>query len=148
RSIENRRGGRVVDKFAGSELGQRSWPEAQRAKGESQEETSICAGQAATPPEHRKSERWQSGRMRRIRNPVYGFAVPWVRIPPSPPDQALSACRAVDLVPGVFPFGTVRGYFREAYRRVGKGDVARARSPHERSSADEELLEEGRCGRV
>src|SRR5690348_5916048 len=30
-------------------------------------------------------ERWQSGRMRRIRNPVYGFAVTWVRIPPSPP---------------------------------------------------------------
>ena len=23
--------------------------------------------------------------MRRIRNPVYGFAVTWVRIPPSPP---------------------------------------------------------------
>ena len=31
-------------------------------------------------------ERWQSGRMRRIRNPVYGFAVTWVRIPPSPPN--------------------------------------------------------------
>src|SRR5450759_1769958 len=31
-------------------------------------------------------ERWQSGRMRRIRNPVYGYAVTWVRIPPSPPD--------------------------------------------------------------
>jgi hypothetical protein len=30
-------------------------------------------------------ERWQSGRMRRIRNPVYGYTVPWVRIPPSPP---------------------------------------------------------------
>src|SRR5690348_13090139 len=32
------------------------------------------------------SERWQSGRMRRIRNPVYGIAVTWVRIPPSPPE--------------------------------------------------------------
>src|SRR6185437_4119051 len=31
-------------------------------------------------------ERWQSGRMRRIRNPVYGYAVTWVRIPPSPPE--------------------------------------------------------------
>src|SRR5581483_3090242 len=49
RCSENRRGGRVVDKFAWSELGQRSWPGAHRAKGESQDETSICAGRAATP---------------------------------------------------------------------------------------------------
>jgi hypothetical protein len=34
-------------------------------------------------------ERWQSGRMRRIRNPVYGYAVTWVRIPPSPPSTCL-----------------------------------------------------------
>src|SRR5690625_2281369 len=31
-------------------------------------------------------ERWQSGRMRRTRNPVYGSPVSRVRIPPSPPD--------------------------------------------------------------
>ena len=40
-------------------------------------------------PRHRALtflERWQSGRMRRIRNPVYGIAVTWVRIPPSPPE--------------------------------------------------------------
>ena len=43
---------------------------------------------AATPPEISSLERWQSGRMRRIRNPVYGFAVTWVRIPPSPPRNA------------------------------------------------------------
>ena len=30
-------------------------------------------------------ERWQSGRMRRTRNPVYGFPVSRVRIPLSPP---------------------------------------------------------------
>ena len=35
------------------------------------------------------AERWQSGRMRRTRNPVYGFAVTWVRIPPFPPDLYL-----------------------------------------------------------
>src|SRR6185437_8952218 len=29
-------------------------------------------------PGFRVAERWQSGRMRRIRNPVYGFAVTWV----------------------------------------------------------------------
>ena len=33
----------------------------------------------------RIQERWQSGRMRRTRNPVHGYAVTWVRIPPSPP---------------------------------------------------------------
>lgn len=32
------------------------------------------------------SEGWQSGRMRRTRNPVYGYTVSWVQIPPLPPD--------------------------------------------------------------
>ena len=31
------------------------------------------------------AERWQSGRMRRTRNPVYGYTVSWVQIPPLPP---------------------------------------------------------------
>ncbi len=31
------------------------------------------------------TERWQSGRMRRSRKPLYGNPVPRVRIPPSPP---------------------------------------------------------------
>ena len=30
-------------------------------------------------------EGWQSGRMRRTRNPVYGYTVSWVQIPPLPP---------------------------------------------------------------
>ena len=44
------------------------------------------AGPAAGP-RRRAPERWQSGRMRRIRNPVYRSPVPWVRIPPFPPDR-------------------------------------------------------------
>ncbi len=32
-----------------------------------------------------RAERWQSGRMRRTRNPVWGFASSRVRIPPFPP---------------------------------------------------------------
>lgn len=48
-------------------------------------------------------EGWQSGRMRRIRNPVYGFTVPWVRIPPLPPEQR-APC-------GPFRFGG-RGWVR------------------------------------
>ena len=32
-------------------------------------------------------ERWQSGRMYLTRNQAYGFPVPRVRIPPSPPDK-------------------------------------------------------------
>ena len=31
------------------------------------------------------TEGWQSGRMRRTRNPVYGYTVSWVQIPPLPP---------------------------------------------------------------
>ena len=46
----------------------------------------LCAGTSATKPSAIFLERWQSGRMRRIRNPVYGYAVTWVRIPPSPPE--------------------------------------------------------------
>ena len=39
----------------------------------------------STRPHTSNPERWQSGRMRRTRNPVYRSPVPWVRIPPSPP---------------------------------------------------------------
>ena len=44
-------------------------------------------GLECRPSHHAKpnQERWQSGRMRRTRNPVYGYTVPWVRIPPAPP---------------------------------------------------------------
>jgi hypothetical protein len=69
-----------------------------KARASLRDETSICAGWAATPSATFKiSERWQSGRMRRIRNPVYGSTVPWVRIPPSPPYRlairdAVSGC--------------------------------------------------------
>ncbi len=40
------------------------------------------------PPDrhHKSPERWQSGRMYLTRNQAYGFPVPWVRIPPSPPE--------------------------------------------------------------
>ena len=39
-----------------------------------------------------KTERWQSGRMRRFAKPLYGLTpVPRVRIPPSPP--VLSCCK-------------------------------------------------------
>ena len=41
----------------------------------------ICAVSFETRP----LEGWQSGRMRRTRNPVYGYTVSWVQIPPLPP---------------------------------------------------------------
>jgi hypothetical protein len=42
-------------------------------------------------------ERWQSGRMRRTRNPVYGYTVSRVRIPPSPPDRISYAIDFIEL---------------------------------------------------
>ena len=42
------------------------------------------------------TERWQSGRMRWTRNPVYGSPVSRVRIPPFPPEnKEISGLRAV-----------------------------------------------------
>ena len=38
-------------------------------------------------------EGWQSGRMRRTRNPVYGYTVSRVRIPPLPPGTFAGHCK-------------------------------------------------------
>ena len=76
----------MVDEFAGSEFGQpKGWPRAS-ARGESHGRDEQRAGTHGQIPRATFLERWQSGRMRRIRNPVYGHTVTWVRIPPSPPE--------------------------------------------------------------
>ncbi len=66
-------------------------------------------------------ERWQSGRMRRTRNPVYGYTVPWVRIPPFPPgNQALRpAARLAFLSSGA----GVERHVRQPYGRSGLAPV-------------------------
>ena len=64
------------------------WPEAR---------CTTIAALPQTPGTHQ--ERWQSGRMRRTRNPVYCYAVTRVRIPPSPP-ATCSRCIASSSRPG------------------------------------------------
>src|SRR5690348_8355427 len=81
----------------------------------------------ATTPGADILERWQSGRMRRIRNPVYGYAVTWVRIPPSPPEAKNAPCgRFLFLAKGVAwtnPLGLRDPSMDSALRAGGYADV-------------------------
>src|SRR5690606_33654585 len=76
-------------------------PGTQSGSGESQDVTNPCAGEAPQFAGMQQfQERWQSGRMRRIRNPVHGSPVTRVRIPPSPPDTQKAAHEAAFCVSG------------------------------------------------
>src|SRR5689334_16856377 len=79
-------------KSPGAILDSEAGPEREARRASLTDETSIWAGWGRHAPRCLILERWQSGRMRRIRNPVYGFTVPWVRIPPSPPEKCKRPC--------------------------------------------------------
>ena len=56
------------------------------------------AGRCCRPYKARPStERCRSGRSGRSRKPFYPYGVPWVRIPPSPPDILITALIQLDI---------------------------------------------------
>src|SRR5690606_5204872 len=84
----------------------------------------------------RTPERWQSGRMYLTRNQAYGFPVPWVRIPPSPPrNHALGYDKA--------PCGAFCFCFAAAATGAGLRGIRDSSADHRRT-----LDNDARLGRV
>ena len=66
-------------------------------------------------------EGWQSGRMRRTRNPVYGYTVSWVQIPLLPPRIQLQRSALNDAKKDSPAGSSLRGRFlclKTGYRQV------------------------------